>query len=108
MNSGCAVVASHIIGSVPFLINEGENGLIYKDGNVNDLYEKVKFLLNNNEEREKISKSAYESIISEWNAENAAKKLIELLTKLLNGENVENLFKSGVCSKAKILKDNWF
>lgn len=27
MNSGCAVVASHAIGSVPFLINDGENGL---------------------------------------------------------------------------------
>ena len=55
-----------------------------------------------------MQKSAYETIINEWNAENAAKKLIELLTKLLNGENVETLFESGVCSKAKILKDNWF
>jgi len=30
MNSGCAVVASHAIGSVPFLMKDGENGLIYK------------------------------------------------------------------------------
>lgn len=32
MNSGCAVVASHAIGSVPFLIRDGVNGLIYKTG----------------------------------------------------------------------------
>lgn len=30
MNSGCAVVASHAIGSVPFLIKNGENGFIYR------------------------------------------------------------------------------
>ena len=33
MNSGCAVVASHAIGSVPFLIKDGVNGLIYENGN---------------------------------------------------------------------------
>ena len=32
MNSACAVVASHEIGSVPFLLKDGENGFIYKDG----------------------------------------------------------------------------
>ena len=108
LNSGCAVVASHAIGSVPFLLQDGKNGFIYKDGDINDLFNKVKYLLDNEAERINMQKSAYETIINEWNAENAAKKLIELLTKLLNGENVETLFESGVCSKAKILKDNWF
>jgi glycosyltransferase involved in cell wall biosynthesis len=28
MNSACAVVASHAIGSVPFLLKDGENGFI--------------------------------------------------------------------------------
>ena len=107
MNSGCAVVASHAIGSVPFLLQDGKNGFIYKDGDINDLFNKVKYLLDNEAERINMQKSAYETIINEWNAENAAKKLIELLTKLLNGEKVENLFESSVCSKAKILKDNW-
>ena len=107
MNSGCAVVASHAIGSVPFLLQNGKNGFIYKDGDINDLFNKVKYLLDNEAERINMQKLAYETIINEWNAENAAKKLIELLTKLLNGENVETLFESGVCSKAKILKDNW-
>ena len=31
MNSGCAVVASHAIGSVPYLIKNGNNGYIYEN-----------------------------------------------------------------------------
>ena len=30
MNSGCACIASHALGSVPFLLRDKENGLIYK------------------------------------------------------------------------------
>ena len=45
MNSGCAVVASHAIGSVPFLIKNGENGLIYENGNQLDLEKQVLRLL---------------------------------------------------------------
>ena len=33
MNSACAVVANSAIGSVPFLIKNKENGLIYENGN---------------------------------------------------------------------------
>ena len=45
MNSACAVIASHAIGSVPFLINNKKNGLIYQNGQMEDLYRKVKVLL---------------------------------------------------------------
>ena len=45
MNSGCAVVASDAIGAVPFLLADGENGLCYRSCDVDDLYQKVKFLL---------------------------------------------------------------
>ena len=34
MNSGCAIVASHAIGSVPFLLEHNVNGLIYKYGDI--------------------------------------------------------------------------
>ena len=29
MNSGCAVVADHMMGAVPYLISHEENGMIY-------------------------------------------------------------------------------
>ena len=108
MNSACAVVSSHAIGSTPFLVNDGENGLIYKDGDVDDLYAKVKWLISHDEERTAISKNAYNTMINEWNPENAAKKLICLSERILNGEKSPDVFESGVCSKAKALSDDWY
>ena len=43
MNSGCAVIASHEIGSVPFLIDDNKNGLIYENGSEEELYNKNAF-----------------------------------------------------------------
>ena len=78
MNSACAVVASHAIGSVPFLINDGENGFIYKNGDDDDLFNKVKFLLDNPEKRKEMSLNAYKTMAETWNAENAVKNFMEL------------------------------
>ena len=108
MNSACAVVANSAIGSVPFLISDGENGYMYKDGDVDDLYNKVKKLLDNADERKQIGKNAYKTMIEEWNAENAAEKFIALCEKMLSGEYKPFPYDSGVCSKAKILKDNGY
>lgn len=79
MNSACAVVASHAIGSVPFLINDGENGFIYKNGDEDDLFNKVKLLLDNPEDCKQISLKAYKTMTEIWNAENAVKNFIELV-----------------------------
>ena len=76
MNSACAVVANCAIGSVPFLLNNGDNGYIYKDGDVDDLYNKVKSLLDNADERKCIAKNAYATMVDEWNAENAAQSAL--------------------------------
>ncbi len=105
MNSGCAVVACRAIGSVPFLLKEGENGAIYKTGNVDELYHKVKYLLTHSEERKRISYNAYTTMTQEWNPENAAQKLLQLCKHLLAGEKHPFPFDTGVCSKADILKD---
>lgn len=108
MNSGCAVVASHIIGSVPFLVTHGQNGLIYKDGNVSDLYKKVKFLLDAPEQRKQLGKEAYHTLEKQWNPENAAKRFYCLAAAVLRGEHIPELFEDGICSKAERLKDDWF
>lgn len=105
MNSACAVVANRAIGSVPFLVNEGENGYTYSSKDIGELYEKVKFLLDNPEERIRISKNACENIISEWNAQNAAEKLLNLCQLMLSGKYKPNPYETGVCSKARIIKD---
>ena len=106
MNSGCAVVASHAIGSVPFLVRDGENGMIYRNGDEDSLYNKVSYLLDRPLEREKMGKNAYETLIGTWNAEIAAERLLVLIEQLM--DNGSTPFKDGPCSKAKHLKDNWY
>lgn len=86
MNSACAVVASHAIGSVPFLINDGENGFIYKNGDEDDLFNKVKILLDNPKKRKEMSLKAYKTMTEIWNAENAVKKLLNLVESLNKNE----------------------
>lgn len=107
MNSGCAVVASHAIGAAPFLINHKQNGLIYENGNLDDLYNKVKMLIDNPDMQKKMGKAAYETIVNTWNAEVAAKRFLNLVDEIKKYGYCE-LYEDGPCSKAPILKDNWF
>lgn len=106
MNSCCAIVANHAIGSVPFLIKDSINGFIYKDGNINELFEKVTWLLNHNEACRKMGKEAYRTISEHWNAQNAAHRLLTLSQQLLAGNDTP--FSDGICSKAEIFEDDWY
>ena len=107
MGSACAVVASHAIGSVPFLLKDGENGMIYTYGNVNEFCEKTDKLVTDQVLRNKLQRKAYETIFNEWNANIAAKRLIELSEALLKGQPLPD-YDTGPCSRAEILKNNWF
>ncbi len=105
MNSGCAVVASHLIGSAPYLLKNNENGIIYQSQNVNMLYEKVKYLLDNPKEQRKYGESAYYTITETWNGENAAERFINLLNGVINKTDNFELYETGPCSKAEIVKE---
>ena len=97
MNSACAVVASGAIGSVPYLVKSGENGLIYRDGDLDDLYEKVKHLLDHPEERAAMGKAAYQTMTETWCADVAAERLLSLIENLQAGKDTP--FTEGPCSK---------
>lgn len=107
MNSACAVVASHAIGAVPFLIDDGKNGVIYENGNKEQLLKKVKYLLEYPEECKRLGEKAYYSIADCWNANMAAERLLELIDDLQkNGKS--DRFISGPCSKAPVVSDGWY
>lgn len=103
MNSGCACVASYSAGSTPFLIKDGKNGLIYKDDNTDELYNKTKLLLDDNKLLDKIAINAYETIINEYNPENAAKKFYKFVETMINKGDYSNLYSEDVLSKANRL-----
>lgn len=100
MNSGCAVVANDRIGSVPFLLKNGENGLTYSGGNVDALYQCVKELLDRPRYRESLGMAAYHTLTEVWSAATAAERLVRTCEKLLAGE--VGFFSDGPCSKAHI------
>jgi len=103
MNSGCAVIASHAIGSVPFLIKHGENGLVYKSGDIDALYDCVKILLMNKPLCEKLGKNAYRTLSETWNAKVAADRIVKLSEELLIYRKC-SLFSEGPCSKAPLIQ----
>lgn len=82
MNSGCALVADHMIGAVPYLVKHEENGLVYRTGRTEELFAEVERLVTDRELCRKLGRKAYETIASAWNAENAAEKLLRLTVKL--------------------------
>ncbi|WP_026520098.1 glycosyltransferase family 4 protein [Butyrivibrio sp. FCS006] len=86
MQSGCAVVASNEAGAVPFLIEDGKNGLIYKDGSYEDFEHKVRFLLDHPDMIKPMGTAAMETINNKWNAKNAAAELIRFCRELESGK----------------------
>lgn len=107
MNSGCAIVASHAIGAVPYLIENGENGYIYKNGDFKDFYMKVKKLIEQPELMKLFGKKAMETINNLWNSKIAAERLITLSHSILDSKKYD-IYDTGPCSKAPIIRNNWY
>lgn len=97
MSNGCALIASDAIGSVPFLVEDGENGCVFKSCDVNSLTEKVEFLLNNPNECKRLSLNGYNTIKKIWSPKNAANNFIQLVLDLQNGKDTTLMV--GPCSK---------
>ncbi len=108
MNSGCAVVASHEIGSVPYLIKDGKNGRIYRSGERTHLLTNVIELLARTDIQESLGEAAYQTITGEWNAEVAAMRFIHLSDEILRGNKYPDLYKTGPCSRAERIREDWY
>lgn len=102
MNSGCAIIASDAIGSVPFLINDQINGLVYKSGNVNELFNKVESLMINFNLRNSLGRNAYDTIVTRWSPKIAADRFIRLSKSILEGKEIQ--FEDGPCSIAQVIR----
>ena len=84
MSNGCLLVGSDKIGSIPYLIKDGENGMVFKSGNLDSLHEKVKYLLDNPGRIIEMSKRGIDTIANLWSPARAAEALHTLITELLN------------------------
>lgn len=116
MNSACALVAGHMIGAVPYLVNNGENGLVYEDGKKEQLFSLTERLVKDRIYCKKLGRNGYRTITESWNAENAAVQLVKLIGQLLgnagkaagdrkNRERVSEIGQCTPCAPAPILSE---
>lgn len=100
MSNGCAVVASNMIGSVPFLIEDGVSGLVFQSEDIDSLETKVMSLLDNAGYRRTIARNAIDTMRATWSPANAARQFLKLISAIQTGDN-SLIPLQGPCSKAK-------
>ncbi len=105
MNSGCVCVANSVIGSAPYLVEDGKNGLLYSG--ISDFYQKVKFLLDHPQRWEEMGQQAYETLRLEWNVDVAVNRFLVGAMLLLTKGEIPHV-KTGPMSPAPIIKNNWY
>lgn len=98
MSSGCCIVGSDAVGSVPYLISHDVNGLKYRDGNISSLADTLRSLLDNPKKCRELGKQAAIDIREIWSPKRAANNLIQLIDSLLTGK--VSIPEGGPCSKA--------
>lgn len=102
MANGTVLVASNAIGSALYLVKDGENGLLFSSNNVEALYEKATYLLNNPDMIDSLSRAAIDSMRRDWSPRVAAERFLNLALALQKGE--ETPYLDGPCSKADVIK----
>lgn len=103
MNAGCCVVASDGAGAVPWLIRDGENGLIYSSGDRVGLTRLLRRVVIDWEERRRLGQRAWSVMRDVWSAEVAARRFVNLSSGLLRGGPPPE-YDSGPCSRAPIVR----
>lgn len=98
MSNGCTIVGSNQIGSIPFLVKNGENGLIFKSNDINSLVKNITSLLDDPDLCERMARRAYSDMVNVWSPINAAQRFISLINELQNGRTTP--FEDGPCSQA--------
>ena len=101
MNSALAMIADIRAGAVPFLIKDGENGIIY-DGTYEDLERKLLGIISTPKKRKYMAKKAYETTMNLWSAEYAAKEFVKISKQMLKGIYLPS--NDGPLSEAKNIK----
>lgn len=111
MNSGCGVIGNHMIGAVPFLVEHGRNGYIYQDRHENQLYQLTEKLLQDRALCRRLGKEAMQTILQEWNPENAALRMVEFCGKMgfldtnVSAGNHSAFPEKGPCSPAPVISE---
>lgn len=100
MSNGCVLVGSDEIGAVPYLLEDGVNGCVFKSKSIESLEEKVKTLLDNPDLIMRMRSEALRTMRTIWSPAQAADNLINLINHISNGHLNEYSLEEGPCSWA--------
>ncbi len=103
MGSGCAVIASGEAGAVPFLMEDGVNGFVYKKSSLKDLTDKLLYLFENRGKIRELGSKARTTIIDTWNAEHAALEFVRFCREFREN-GAPTPAEEGPMSEAEVLK----
>lgn len=98
MSQGCVLVGADSIGSVPYLVTDGVNGLIFQSCNFKMFEQKVISLIEDEEYRHNLSLNGIKTMQYIWSPQNAARSLLQLIDDLEKRRNLSIL--NGPCSIA--------
>ncbi len=107
MQNGCCVVASYEAGAVPFLIEDGVNGLCYKDGSFDEFIAKLEYLFNNKNVVKVLAERGKSTISGKWNAQKAAGEFMRFCTEYLENGRISPSV-DGPMSVAEVIKPAGF
>ena len=79
MNSSCCVVVPAEAGAVPYLVDNGYNGYVFRSDDTDELVSCVEQAARYPDIRKKLGQRAYETIRYTWNAGCAADRLVQLI-----------------------------
>lgn len=97
MDSGMVVIGSNMAGSVPYLIEDGMSGFIYKSGHIDELTQTLIKVAKMTDVS--VARNAYDTMHELWSPKEAASRFLELSQKLIDGERY--YFTKGPLSKAE-------
>ena len=104
INNHCFVVANTSAGAANWLLENGTNGLVYQDQDLQAAIKKLTELCNDKAKLSAMAQHAYDNLQAAWSSEAAADRIIKLSQLLLGDETEQSkareLFKSGPGSPA--------
>jgi len=74
------VIATNV-GGIPEVIDDGSTGYLIEKNNVDLWIDKIRFLIDNKDEREELGKNGRNSMIKKFNWEKTAKRFLEILNE---------------------------
>jgi glycosyltransferase involved in cell wall biosynthesis len=86
MSHGCCLIGSKSVGSVPWLIRDGLNGIMFEGGDPKKLGRILLNCLDNEAMRQKMGLLAQKTMIDLWTPEIAASRLLRLIEAIQKGE----------------------